>query len=1080
MDKKFLYPALPLIFMIILSFKPNSDIPPGNGNNGNFPNKLLSNPNQIFAIDSKKLDANQISTWFRTNGSYNRDPSTGNQGFEWPKGSGKFARYAGGLWLGCIVGNDTLTAVASFTYDFVPGYVDNDGNAAGQEEPAYRIYKITQGNTTDADYLNWPINQGAYTDSLGRPLFLGTQTMFYVYNDAATHASGQTSLASMKAQILQTNWSYNVNGPLGNIVFMEYRIINRSNNTWTNTYLGSWCDDDLGNENDDKIGCDTTLNLGYTYNSTNNDADYGSAPPAVGTDFFRGALINTGDLNDTVRYFSPPGTENEVIKVGYRDLGLTVFNCYNNGNPPPSDPQNNTETFRVLEGKQRLNESWVNPNNGDTTKIIFTGDPVTSTGWINPGEADRRFIQSTGPFVMNAGDTQTIIVAQVIARGNSNLGSVAALRSTDALAQRIFDNNFQVPESAPEVPVSVYAPGNGKIYISWGDSAERISIHNKLSGGTYEFQGYNIYAIKPGTTGSEPSDRVLMKTFDKVDGVGDIMDSVFNTTYGTFIYYVVQPGTNNGISRYFVMERDFINNNNIYNGTEYPIVVTAYYYDSLGGPFSAPKVNETPITFTNTIKVIPQNLTLGTEVSYGVGDTIQTTQRDLGTMPIVIDPLKLINASYTSTYGGTPAVPTWTLTRTINGNTETLFQDQTDFTGLQDTARTINGFLLVHDTIKDSGVVRDPEDATTSRSTFSKVKAWTYEPENNLWLRGPDTTAVLTAKVITNRQFESRSLGMSFPTTGTFKNNVSRIKANGSFFTPVTAGSPILTGGPLRKIQFIFGQTSMAYRFVPTDTNYNNLPFNNMAEIPFSVYAIDELDSSGGDPRQLNVGFMDADNSGNWNPDTTALGGYEFTYVLASSYDPNPNSNYTNKNPGLSSPALGFPAMDVMYAWLPRARNVNGVKLTWSAGDKLTVTPYRITKNTFVPGYPIKYSWDVRGTDIGNTTVASGQMDQIKAFPNPYYGGSRLESDPFDRFIYLNHLPSKCKIFVYTLDGVLVKSIDRSNNDPNNSLEKWDMKNQNEIPVASGMYIIFIDAPGIGTKTLKVAIFTPQERLDTF
>ena len=61
-----------------------------------------------------------------------------------------------------------------------------------------------------------------------------------------------------------------------------------------------------------------------------------------------------------------------------------------------------------------------------------------------------------------------------------------------------------------------------------------------------------------------------------------------------------------------------------------------------------------------------------------------------------------------------------------------------------------------------------------------------------------------------------------------------------------------------------------------------------------------------------------------------------------------------------------------------------------------------------------------------------------------------------------------------------MKSIDRNNADPNNSLEKWDLKNANDIPVASGMYIIFIDAGSIGVKTLKVAIFTPEERIDTF
>ena len=218
------------------------------------------------------------------------------------------------------------------------------------------------------------------------------------------------------------------------------------------------------------------------------------------------------------------------------------------------------------EGKWKNNESWVTPG-GDTTRKCFTGDPVTGTGWVMPGEQDRRFLQSTGPFTMNPNDTQIIIVAQVIARGSSNLGSISSLRSTDDLAQRIFDQNFQVPASAPVVPTQVYAPGNGIIYLSWSDTCEKISIPNKLSGGTYKFQGYNIYQIKPGTSGGNEEDRVLMATYDIKDGVGDIQDSIFNTQYGVFIYYTVQQGTNNGISRYFVMDRDYVNNNQLYNGT---------------------------------------------------------------------------------------------------------------------------------------------------------------------------------------------------------------------------------------------------------------------------------------------------------------------------------------------------------------------------------------------------------------------------------------------------------------------------------------------------------------------------------
>jgi len=35
------------------------------------------------------------------------------------------------------------------------------------------------------------------------------------------------------------------------------------------------------------------------------------------------------------------------------------------------------------------------------------------------------------------------------------------------------------------------------------------------------------------------------------------------------------------------------------------------------------------------------------------------------------------------------------------------------------------------------------------------------------------------------------------------------------------------------------------------------------------------------------------------------------------------------------------------------------------------------------------------------------------------------------------------------------------------SFQDWDLKNQSGIPIASGLYIIHVDAPGIGEKILK-------------
>ena len=86
------------------------------------------------------------------------------------------------------------------------------------------------------------------------------------------------------------------------MTFYNYKMINRSTSVLNNTYFGQWVDPDLGNYQDDYVGCDVSLGLGYCYNGDadddgaygyNYDSDY--PPPAIGVDFFRGPLADIGD-----------------------------------------------------------------------------------------------------------------------------------------------------------------------------------------------------------------------------------------------------------------------------------------------------------------------------------------------------------------------------------------------------------------------------------------------------------------------------------------------------------------------------------------------------------------------------------------------------------------------------------------------------------------------------------------------------------------------------------------------------------------------------------------------------------------
>jgi hypothetical protein len=997
------------LFILLVSFLPSDKKPRTNSDNPS-----------LAVISSKQMDANNIRTWFRNNGNFNRDPSTGNSGFEWPKGSGKFARYASGLWIGAEVGDDTLVAIAEFDYEYLPGYIDDYGNPQGKDDSLYRIYKISRNELSSYDYMHWPFNQGAYTDSNGMPMLIGDQTTFYSYTDGypESHGNNAGGTAPLKVQILQTNWCFAKNaGTMNDIVFTEFRIINRSDLPWTKCFSAIWTDDDLGDASDDAIGCDTNLNLTYTYNFDNNDPNYGLSPPAVGFQILRGPLIQSP--GDTVRYYDPPGSNNLVVKPGFREGGMYASNMYRNADPSVGDPANYRETYLILQGYRRNGTPWVNPITGQATRYAFSGDPESGTGWVENGSSNNRFTQSFGPYIVSPGDTQSIVVAQLIARGSNNRNSVTLLKTIARVTREFFNQNFDVKMTTPIPAVSSYAPGNSKIHLAWNDTCERVSFPNKLTGGTFNFQGYNIYRIRPNTVYPNKSDTILIKTFDIIDGVRNIRDSVYDEEYQSIVYGVVQNGSDNGIVRTIELTKDTVSGAGFVNGSEYKFAITAYYYDPSGGINSLPKLLTSSLP-ENIIRVVPQGIAPETQLSYEFGDTIQTDQRDLAVMPIVNNPFDLVSAKYVSIFGGTYNSPNWTLTKTQNGNTSIIFENVPNFSGSQDTARVADGMMLVNRIVRDSGIVVDPNPSYYSNNR----KCWQYEPPENIWFEGPDTTAVKSAKVITNRQFQSRSIGMSFPTTATFRNSVSRIKANKSSFVPVTGQNSILSGGPLRKIQVVFGQTSKSYRFVPSDTNLISAPYASYLDVPFSVFAVDELDSSSGTPRQINTGFLDTDNDGLWNPDTSSLGNYHFVFIFASNYNPSPQQDYMAKNPLAVNPSFGIPSLDLMYAWLPRVKkHPDGTPKTFTNGDMLTVWPYRITRPEFVPGYPVKYTWEVQGTTVSSSAITPAEIASINVFPNPYYGTSELEYDSGgEKFIYFSNLPLQSKIYIYTLDGILVKT----------------------------------------------------------
>ncbi|HOK38092.1 MAG TPA: T9SS type A sorting domain-containing protein [Bacteroidales bacterium] len=106
---------------------------------------------------------------------------------------------------------------------------------------------------------------------------------------------------------------------------------------------------------------------------------------------------------------------------------------------------------------------------------------------------------------------------------------------------------------------------------------------------------------------------------------------------------------------------------------------------------------------------------------------------------------------------------------------------------------------------------------------------------------------------------------------------------------------------------------------------------------------------------------------------------------------------------------------------------------------------------------------DVKTIKSDNPTAVNA-LDIIRVVPNPYYGNSYYENTQLDNYVKITNLPEKCIISIYNINGTLIRQFNKDNK---NTYLTWDLKNTYGISIASGVYIIHINAPGIGEKVIK-------------
>ena len=1011
------------------------------------------------------FDGNRIFSYMENNGSTVSYHYDGNSGMYWPSRESLLTiNFAAGVWVSGLVEGIPRTACAEYSSEWTPGMVLPDGTPDNSNDPKYKLYKINKLDAADPqsndDWMNWPVDQGApWIDANGNGIYeplsgdtpdiIGDQMIWYVMNDLNLTAHDNVfSSAPIGLECRVTIWGYDRPDEFGDMMFSKFQLFNRQSTTINDAFLGMWSDIDLGNGSDDFAGCDTVLSLGYVYND-GPDNMYGAACPAIGNDFFQGAIV--ASPGDTAKAFGR-------MIPDYKNLGMDVFINYIRGDASLPDPESAQECYNYMSGLRNDGTKFVDPitNQEVYPAKVFGGDPVAGTGWVDAIEntsGDRRILQTCGPFTISPGDSQEVVTACLIAQGSDHLNSITRLKQADVKAQTAYDIDFKLPESPPSPDVKVITM-DGEIVLIWGDNAESYvgldQVDTDTSGNptTYNFEGYNVYQYE---TNLGQGAVKKLATYDVIDGIKEIKDNEFVSSIGEVVDVTVQSGNDTGLQHSIVITNDALRGNQpIVNNRPFYFLVSAYAYNENG----IPKTLESSKSKDKILVVYPQQ-PFGVRLNAQTGDdsTIVVAHTSGGSQGVVsaevVAPTEITGDDYEVRFYEGESGILWKLVDTTTG--ETVLADQAH-QGFDDSFLIVDG-LMVKVAGPEPGMYAVVEVANPSF-------AWPDVPEDEQDASG--------------EQFGGNAIwhSLGFPDD---VNHGGRLflSSQGDFLGDLTRQHDY-------EIRFV-GTESWAYSL--TTYAYFKVPFElwDVGDRTYSDTSDDErmapvTYSAGGTPELFDMPNGDEVDSYFGLPCSDRI---YFYYI-----DDGVN-NYDSYAAALEAGDTG--AADYMWGMTyarPYARIVIGNYDNYLDPDTYPPdipadgTIFRFISNKSNQPDDV-FAFSTAGLDpTSSDALAKDDIKKINVFPNPYFGANVEEVQPLVHFVRFTHLPKTgVTLRIYNLAGDLVRTIEHDNN---TQFEEWNLQNTFDIPVASGMYIVHVDCGELGEKILKLALILPEERLRAY
>jgi hypothetical protein len=1010
--------------------------------------------------DYNFIAINEIKMWVSNNGDGSHDPNTDGNGFYWPGGklAQKAAVFEDGLLWGGIINGDTVVNGNTHRQGLQAGKILANGMPDNAADPGYRVYKVrkdwedlppgTEKDAYEVDYLAWPVEDGApwvdtdgdgvYTPGTDTPDFVGDELLWYVSNDFDTTRSQRTYGSDPIGLEIQTLvWGFNKKNFLGDVVFKKYTFIHKGPAKIEGMIMSYWTDDDLGDAGDDYVGCDTLLNLGYTYNGDNEDGDgtgiqYGTPPPAVGHIIVQGPVVS-GGLSDSAKF------KGRWLS-GSKNLPMSAFMLYIGASSTFSDPQQGNhqgsiEFYRNMNGQIWNGNPIIDPITGSFTKFTLPGDPVTGEGWYEgpgwPGghsSDDRRFLISSGPFTMVPGDTQEVVVAILMAKGENFLDSISELKLASESVQMAYDSDF---DTVPEMtrPVLKAMKNDQSVTLYWESNAEMYDQVDPLlrphlpDDSTYTFEGYRIWQFRD-LDGIDPR---IIATYDIQNNISLIYE--WKIINGAPAYVAEIHGPNEGLRRKHNITDSHYTQKPLNNGNPYYFAVTAYAYSEHSDPTfieSKPQI----------IKVIPGLKKIDQTYTYDAGEKIVADhisgEGDGHVELIVVDPEALTGDEYRVTFEEEDRETRYTLTNFTTH--DTLDLDYTQWSIDTVGAKVIDGFILLVD--------------NQGGNATNEVPWNNYVIKEILETNGSDGIDLIPPvdifeNVNSSGDWQIISYGFEyFPLQNINVNDQIGYQSYEIRFTE--GGSEYYLAG-------------LSFGFNPWKGNDPKA----LDRVPFEIWDLGMLNSRNDDFRMT---IKTLDNYINLPDDSTLV---------------DKDNKWSQLDSGDWEPIFAFFQDSVYQEPLPETSG----RITNEADSRLGRIIIRgklpeegtvIRINTWKPltGEDV-FSVIATAPNTNDYASAKTSLDDISVFPNPFFGTALYSGCSEQEYIRFTNLPVTATLRIFSLGGVYVRRIEKSDDNP---YLDWDLKNNAGERVASGIYIAHLEMTNIGEKVMKLAVILENQR----